>query len=61
MTKRSQTSLPEKIALIRFGRGCLKRKSTGWPFSKTWAEYKEQERQLDDRLIETLATPTKKK
>jgi hypothetical protein len=50
MTKRSEKSLAHRLELIRYGRGCLKRKRGEKPFSESWAEYKKQERALEQRF-----------
>jgi AbrB family looped-hinge helix DNA binding protein len=40
---------PITAALIKQGRGILKRKSGEKPFAKEWAEHKKQERELEER------------
>jgi AbrB family looped-hinge helix DNA binding protein len=40
---------PVTPALIRRGRGILKRKSGDGQFSEEWAEHKRQERELEER------------
>lgn len=40
---------PMTAALIRRGRGILKRTPGGKPLSESWAEHKKQERVLEDR------------
>lgn len=40
---------PVTAALIKQGRGILKRKSGDKPFAQEWAEYKQQERELEER------------
>ena len=40
---------PVTAALIKRGRGILKRKSGDKPLADEWAEHKKQERQLEER------------
>jgi len=40
---------PMTAALIKRGRGILKRKPGGQSLAEEWAEHKKQERQLEDR------------
>ena len=40
---------PVTAALIKRGRGILKRKSSDRPLADEWAEHKKQERELEDR------------
>ncbi len=40
---------PVTAALIRRGRGILKRKADGRPLSDEWAEQKKQEKELEER------------
>jgi len=40
---------PVTTALIRRGRGILKRKSGDRPFSEEWAEHKKREMELEER------------
>jgi AbrB family looped-hinge helix DNA binding protein len=41
---------PVTAALIKRGRGILKRKPGDQPLTKEWAEHKQQERELEERL-----------
>jgi hypothetical protein len=61
MTKRSKKSLDQRLELIRSGRGCLKREPEGVPFSRSWMEYKEQERKLDEKRFRLLPAIGKRK
>ena len=40
---------PVTAALIKHGRGILKRKPSGLSLAEEWAEHKKQERELEDR------------
>ena len=40
---------PVTAALIRRGRGILKRKPTGQPLAEEWGVHKKQEKELEDR------------
>ena len=40
---------PVTAALIQRGRGILKRKPGGKPFSREWAEHKKEEKDLEER------------
>ncbi|HXM63340.1 MAG TPA: AbrB/MazE/SpoVT family DNA-binding domain-containing protein [Terriglobales bacterium] len=40
---------PMTAALIKRGRGILKRRSGGKPLTEDWAEHKKQERSIEDR------------
>lgn len=41
---------PVTAALIKRGRGILKRKPGDQPLTEEWAEHKQQERELEERL-----------
>jgi AbrB family looped-hinge helix DNA binding protein len=41
---------PVTAALIKRGRGILKRKPGDQPLTEQWAEHKQQERELEERL-----------
>ena len=40
---------PVTAALIKSGRGILKRKAGDKPFAEEWAEHKKRERELEER------------
>jgi AbrB family looped-hinge helix DNA binding protein len=42
---------PVTAALIRQGRGILKRRPGAKPFAKEWAEHKREEMELEDRHV----------
>ncbi len=43
---------PVTAALIKRGRGILRRKPGSKPFAEEWAEHKQQERELEERHAE---------
>jgi hypothetical protein len=55
MKKRSKKSLDERIKLIRSARGSLKGKLGDKPFPQWWAEYKAEEKELEERRFQRLA------
>ena len=42
---------PVTSALIKRGRGIIKRKSGDKPLAEEWAEYKKEERELEERNV----------
>jgi hypothetical protein len=49
MPKGDPQSLAEFRKLVRSGRSLLKRKAGEKPFAEWWAEYKAEERELEER------------
>lgn len=45
---------PETAALVRQGRGIIKRKAGKRPLAEEWAEHKKQERELEERHRQRL-------
>jgi hypothetical protein len=50
MANRPEKSLTQRLALIRSGRGCLKRRRKEKPFTQSWAENRAGERELEERF-----------
>lgn len=51
MIKRSKKSLAQRIALVRRGRGCLKRVRGEKPLSEWWEQHKAKERELEEKRL----------
>jgi hypothetical protein len=60
MAKCKKTSPAEVRKLINSMRGMFKRKPGDKPFAEEWAEYKREEKELEERKFQRLAALGKK-